>query len=413
MALLQKEYKAPANGLVISITLNDQLNSFHLIGIRCKDDATCQFRLSNQNQHLTNTRIQYTSPNGYHVDGSLAVEPSDGSSGGAQIRANLRFGRGNETRFAHLNDIVILRFERAGGLSPPLIADADEDPQQNADPQFNTDPAVHPTLERGAHEGRLEDLFPYIYLRKWPQPTSAALELAFVQFPAASASAVFYAALTAQPGLTREQMHSEALLFRAGSGKYTGLYVADCGQLQGVVLRLPAVAEAICAHAATPAELLATIPPLLYVQQSEVITCLNSPDYVANIERIWQSYFVQLILEDDDTHLLVDYTHLLVTDHILRALFAPAAQITTADLSTLRGASILLPNALFPLPPATTIGSTANAAIRVCAIGELKMVRQALVRYEAGELAHVENIMPGERREIRRTRASGQHLSNT
>ncbi|MEB0140177.1 MULTISPECIES: hypothetical protein [unclassified Undibacterium] len=414
MDLLTQEFHAPANGLRIAVTLNQERSAIRRIHISSKKDLSCKFHLQNDSERLDSTRIQYVSQRGYHIDGSLSLEASEEVLGGMQIRATLRYGHSNEIQ--HLNGKVIHQF-------PPSSTEPVLDPDKEAgttvpqdDTPWSDEPSLAPTNSDSTiptPTGRTEDLFPYIFLRKWSQPTAAALALAFVQFPAASSKAVFFAALSAQPGLTREQMHSEALLFCAGSDQYSELYVADCSQLHGMILRLPSVARAIAAAHATPTELMGSIPALLYLQASEMNGALNATDYLSNIERVWQSYFAQLILDSDETELLFNYTQLLLTDHLLRALFAPAAALCTADFFSLRKAAILLPSALFPLPPATPISPTDKAAMRVCAIGELKMVRQVLLRYEAGELAQLENIMPGERRETRRSSASGQQHSDT
>ena len=70
-------------------------------------------------------------------------------------------------------------------------------------------------------------------------------------------------------------------------------------------------------------------------------------------------------------------------------------------------ASVLLPADTFPLPPAApSRGALALADegswVEPYAVGDLQLVRQRLLRYAAGEIAHIENVMRGERREVSR-----------
>jgi hypothetical protein len=411
MALITKQYHAPADDLVIAVTLNQELRSFHQIEVYRVGDPSPHYLLPSSNKHLTSTRLQHSFASGFRIDGSLTCEPAD-ANGQVQIRANLRYGQGAEANYTQLRQENILQFPTHDAPPDPPACDDPANPALPAEVPPAPQPGGPDTTAQPAPAPQ-EALFPYVYLRKWPQADTDAIVRDFAQFPPSSAGAPLYTALTATPPLTREQMQTEALLFRSGGAPFAGLYVPDCTKLLGLVQLLPKVADAARIHGCNPAALVAAILALFNVKRQDMAACLQSPDYQGAIDRVWQSYFANLILAaaDDQVALLDDYTRLLLTDHLLQVLFVGATgEATAADLAALRAAVVLLPKALFPLPPATPTGPPQMSA---CAIGELQMVRQTLLRYEAGELARVENIMPGERRETRRTQARGQHLQHS
>jgi hypothetical protein len=426
MANLKHSYRTPDKELVITVTMHERLAGIRRIEAGAADEHTMNVLLNHPKPHLLRPRLSHVFPSGMRLHGSLTCEDGD-APGSLNIRADLHYGSGASNR--HIRDEVIMHFSphqepeqspgagrgqhpgqhpgqhaHAGAAAPHGGAATAAPPVLAAD----ADDGPPPAAETGQAPDQTEMLFPYMHLSKWPQADSDVLALAYARYQPTDAAPLF-TALTANPPLTRQAMQTEALLFRAGSAPYDGLYVEHCAALLSEVRFLPKVAAAAQAHRKDPAELIRYIPGLFLISSDQMHECLASPPYRADIARVWQSYFAELILAADDQRAvqLGDYSRLLLADHLLQTLFpaSVARPATVAELSTLRHAAILLPEQLFPLPAATPLPPrTVNA----CAIGQLQVARQKLLRYAAGELSHIENIMPGERREIRRAQAQGR-----
>ncbi|MGO8255571.1 hypothetical protein ACC792_31990 [Rhizobium ruizarguesonis] len=66
------------------------------------------------------------------------------------------------------------------------------------------------------------------------------------------------------------------------------------------------------------------------------------------------------------------------------------------DAAKLARLPLLLPTPILGTPP---VQSPATSSIRALGIGDLKVVKQTLVRYNAGEVAHIENVLEGQTKE--------------
>jgi hypothetical protein len=99
---------------------------------------------------------------------------------------------------------------------------------------------------------------------------------------------------------------------------------------------------------------------------------------------------------------VLDQLRRLVADQVLAVAELPAgpggAQLIAAHPLLQRLAASAPPLALASAVPAERFG------IRPIGIADLRVVRQVLLRYEKGELAHIENVLQGEQRERIHTR---------
>ena len=157
----------------------------------------------------------------------------------------------------------------------------------------------------------------------------------------------------------------------------------------------------------------------------------ESSDYAQAIDRVWQSYFALVITLGYDTALLDALTRALRLSHLITVALqppapgdsaptappqapelAPPATTSVAQIAALREATLVLPAQVFPLPPAPCLGNSPPSAsvgwMEPYAIGDLQMVRQRLLRYQSGEIARIENVMRGERREVTHKRTHRQ-----
>lgn len=269
-------------------------------------------------------------------------------------------------------------------------------------------PALPWPAQRAAEATRNADLFPYIYLRPWDELDPDALRRCFAQAPEKFSEHAFYTELLTTKTLL--QMRALALQFISGKAVFDDEFVASTDTLQGLMplfSKVPALMRA----PGSPATVVDAIGTHFARTPSQMRVALAAPDYLTCLAGLWQSYIALLISVDFNDALLADIGSLLVTAHWLDYLFNPppgAAPLDQARFDGLLQTSIRLPEALFPLPEAADSAAPSGAAVAPYAMGELQMVRQRLLRQELGELAHIENIMPRERRELSRKRTQAQ-----
>jgi hypothetical protein len=151
------------------------------------------------------------------------------------------------------------------------------------------------------------------------------------------------------------------------------------------------------------------------------------------IERIWMTTFALACRPHEAPEYQTLLIQALVMVHMLEVLLEHIAndeEVTAELLDTLANATVILPAALFPMPlptPAQTTSEVRSANndppptppltlsgdiigdealggwIAPSAIGTLRLVRKSPRGYRPGEIALIDNLAPGERRELRRT----------
>ena len=244
-------------------------------------------------------------------------------------------------------------------------------------------------------ESRTADLFPYTYMRSWPEPDESELDLFVVSFPYTKNS--HYTAWSqASSKAQRSSLEAQVKNFIESDQAYIE-NVEDLGAPFKQMLKLwPDLAHEPCAN---PVELLAQALELT-TQQLE--TLLTSGAYLHQLENIWISYLANIVKTGYKMRNTEVFTRVLLFDHMLRYLINadPDPVINTAVQQALFRAFIALPAPLFPLPPyrLSPPATDPNDWLEVYAIGELQLVRQRLIRYQTGEVAEVVNVMPGEKR---------------
>lgn len=285
----------------------------------------------------------------------------------------------------------------------------DPDPYPEPDPHRDPDPA-QPYPPR--IEGSSGELFPYVYVRKWPAISPEDLAHGFVQYVPVSAGSppgdTFYDDLRALHAAGRAAMQDAALAFIDGARPYGGQFISSCARLAPAVAPLAKVETLAAAHAHDPQALRAALLLCFGTADAGAMRAwLAAPATTLFLERVWSSYFALIIILGYDRALLAQLSRLLVSAHLLGAAFASDSMPGACVLRALRAASIVLPGAVFPLPPDQTSPPAAapdSGWIAPYAIGDLQMVRQRLVRHEPGDIAHIENVMRGERKETGRRR---------
>ena len=271
-----------------------------------------------------------------------------------------------------------------------------------------------------------DELFPYLYLRRWPKAPDEDLDHAFIAYGGASPPASsFIADLANAVPKGRAAMERLAVDFIAGAPPYQGQFIAAraglAEPLRGfakVALRLDRRQDqgwreewihALCQE----------MQALLHGNHQTGADLYKNP-YLADLDQVWQSYFALVIVLGYDRALLSDFALTLwVANAAAKGLALDAKghlqvqpRLTPGQRALLAEASVLLPADVFPLPPALPAPSSPPAAaagwVEPYAVGDLQMVRQRLLRYSAGEIARIENVMRGERREVSSRQARQQ-----
>jgi hypothetical protein len=256
-----------------------------------------------------------------------------------------------------------------------------------------------------------DQLLPYVDGRLWPKVTDETLRYGFVGYAPNGAPNPFFDALVAARS-RRDEAQAEALKFIDGQEPYGGAFVTRLGDLSGPVRDFPRVAAAL-RGAVKPASWLKAVKvdlDALLARHGGDPGYFASPGYREAIDRIWQSYFALVMLLGYDQALLADLARSLWLAHVIDLAVAPGASkskgVTVLDLAPgqialLANATIVLPSEVFPLsPPSASSNGVAAGWIAPYAVGDLRMVRQRLLRYAPGEIARIETVVRGERREI-------------
>lgn len=297
--------------------------------------------------------------------------------------------------------------------SPPSPA-----PQPPWPPAPAPVPPVDPVLAGGPTllGGDSQELFPYLYVRRWPQMSAQDALWNFIAYaPGSPPASTFYGDLVRACMQGREVAQDLTLAFVDGEPPYAGEFLSSLDLLDGPMQDFAALHDRLW-HTELPPEawalaLRAEVAALLQ-RWGLPLDYLGSPAYAQALDRVWQSYFALVVLLGDLPALLESLVRCLLVAHAIGRLRddadqgsppEAAAPLSRAQQLSLLHATVALPAAVFPLPPAA-IGAASPPQetpgwIEPYAIGELQRVRQRLLRYQAGEVARIEQVMRGERRE--------------
>ncbi|WP_437623917.1 hypothetical protein [Sorangium sp. So ce1151] len=279
------------------------------------------------------------------------------------------------------------------------------------------DDSVLTPIVRPAH-GREGTLFPYQYLRAWPAPPLEEIALGFAPYPPRAGAKLpdtFIQCLqplkaTGGPG-ARLAMQQAAVAYIEGrtfDGRAfdAAPFVPELADLPAPFSLYPEARAVIVASLKEPPAVV-----LKGLRARVGSPELDGEAYLQALTRAWQSLFARAVARGYDRSLRDALLDVVVVDHLLAWLAMHHDEsVTSADLEALAGASVVLPASVFPLPPAGLISAaTPNPSsewIVPYAVGDLQLVKQRLVGYALGEIAHVQSVMAGERRKTVQRRAS-------
>jgi hypothetical protein len=259
-------------------------------------------------------------------------------------------------------------------------------------------------------------LFPYVYIRQWPLISAAQKQLRFLTYvvPPNLPAQSFYAQLSACSN--RIDMDNLAQSFIHGVTPYENQLVTQADLCTGTYAQLSRLKETVLASDYDPCTVSTWISANMASGGS------LPPAYGTDVERLWDSYFALVVAPWNEPGLLAHLCASLVMSHLLDYVYAPPPgmpPLTSSALYALMQASITLPEGFFAPPPINNPSVQASPStkdlspsvggwIEPCSIGDLQMVRQRLLRHVPGEIAAIENLMRGERKDISRRRTRRQ-----
>lgn len=266
------------------------------------------------------------------------------------------------------------------------------------------------------------DLFPYIYMHRWPKTAPENMEARFFTYTASTAQTTslfntLAGIKTAAAPDARQQMIQTALQFIDGQppwtsdGTATGTpqYFSNLSRIPPPFVAYPALYDYLVkAEILEPGLLALAILEFLDLESAAMQQRVDSPAYAATTDQLWQNYFALTIIQGYNENFAVQINKILLVINLIEKLFGRWTLAIPAEMQQLLYATITLPNAVFPLPPfatspanagPVTIPSTAGS-VEPAAIGLLQMVRQKLSGYEEGEISRIDNVMQGEEKKI-------------
>jgi hypothetical protein len=330
------------------------------------------------------------------------------------VDANIEFGFTLETPQTFEGAMVELAAR--GPIIPivpivPVVPPDPDGPVQDDGPPARGEAPVEVRPARG-EDGEL--LFPYVFMQRWPEPDPEEVAERFIAYPFpldAAPSGAFLQALAAlvQGGLpdARDQAVALAVAY------IDGAFAADTSFIR----ERRALPEALSGYREARRRLAEAPDPADGVDAALQVlgtTREQLPDFIqartAALVAVWQSDLALVVVLGYDAALRDLLVEVLRMAHVLEWLSAHGAEVPTAPrLAGLLEAVVILPGAIFPLPPAGAQASLPKpeAAVTPYALGVLQLTRHRRLGYAAGELAALECLQAGERREtVRRRRTA-------
>lgn len=265
-------------------------------------------------------------------------------------------------------------------------------------------PIQDDTPNSGVIIGRPREFASFVYPRGMQAPSAAQLSRRFV--PASNASP-FQAALSGlKTGKDRKGMQAAAQDFTAPDSKsYPGQYVGDIASLPPPMGRIEGarVRALLAMQPHSLDELQAAVTALLGLPIAEF---LGSQAYPGQLMQLQNSLLALLVLETRRAGHEEALIQALLVCHVAELIAgSPSLLDTPQNLREPLSANVLLPAAIFPLPPAAPAAggdapaTEASGYAKALGFADLKVIKQRLLRYRPGELAHIENVMRGEYKE--------------
>ncbi len=247
-------------------------------------------------------------------------------------------------------------------------------------------------------------LFPYIAVQPWPKEIAPEEALSFFRYnPAHTGADSLYSQLvTLAAAKDRPAMEQLCLAFLQNMPPFAGQYYADLQAVPYPFGLFPAIYD--------------ELTDTQEMDHAHLLPAIHAEAWQEIVDRLWQNYFALAVIPGFNETFAVELNKVLLVYNLLEKIYGaePPPLYTPAQLQQLLSATILLPATVFPLPPAPASPPYAphpGNRISPYAIGELKMSRYRLLRYQPGEIAAIQNVMKGEQRKVtqRQLNNSSEH----
>lgn len=312
-------------------------------------------------------RIEYKAPDNFIVNGSVCTKVNEHE---IVLFGDLYYGFGKTPGTRHHFDGTILIFPFQPTPAPPPVPIPNE---------CTEDFPAEITVD--------EPLFPYIAISSWNQESyTAGTGIDFYSYdPAGAEPGSLYKLLVAD-NTNRQAMENLAAIFVQSTSYY--------GNLQ-------AVPEPFNVFPAFYDLLQQELTHSVFTTALSTYVGVGAPDNWDLVpDQLWQNYFALTILTNYNEGFYIDISKILVICNLLKHADLLLSG-NDATLKTLLYASNILPSAIFPLPPYQRTGTADSTnSITPYAIGELKMTRYKLLRYQQGEVARIQNVLKGEKKKL-------------
>lgn len=270
---------------------------------------------------------------------------------------------------------------------------------------------VEVELDAGA-----EDLFPYLFLHPWPTVSAEDRKNRFVSYPPNGWTPPPLSLYETLAALYPDRLAMElaAVAFVEGQPPWEGQFAPSLAALGAPLDRFaPLAASLLREPDLTPTTFFSDVSNALGMSLPELALHLESGSFLAALDRAWQSLFSLMVVLGDQQRLLDGLIRTVVFASLLRrAVPLVPNDGSEIDAKVLRQglrATVVLPVAIFPLPPANGSPPSGPSPAIPYAIGDLEIVRRRLKGYTLGEVSRIENVMQGERKQA--TRRNLERLS--
>lgn len=317
--------------------------------------------------------VRYSGPDAFRIKGQLMLTVKEKE---VILNGNLYYGYNENPALQHHFDGTLALFRQIPPVPPPPPPDND-DGSDDLPPQTAID----------------APLFPYINIQPWPDETPADSWLHFFSYnPAHTGAGSLYSQLVATaPQKDRKTMEQLCLQFLQNDAPFEGQYYESLQQVPAPFNSFPDLYDEWVKMAD-------------YCEGDDDITAgMDTSSWLPVIDQLWQNYFALAIITGFNESFAIAVNKILLICNLLETQYntQPPRELTCADISHLLHATVILPSDIFPLPPyATAVSPKDNSWIAPYAIGQLKMSRYRLLRYQPGEIAGIQNVMKGEQKKI-------------
>ncbi|HWK04465.1 MAG TPA: hypothetical protein VNS58_12580 [Puia sp.] len=352
--------------------------------------------------------VQCVAANGFIINGDLVTEVSTDEM---ILRGNLFYGfSGNYALQNHFEGTIAI-FPLNTPPDPPFPSG----PAENTD-DFADDIAI----DAPGNMAIDAPLFPYLYIQPWPKGTVREWGLNFINYDVATAPAgSLYSLLVPKAQVKdRAAMEKLALLFVQNEVPFTDQYYFSLLNVPVPFDGFPGIYDLLLALDALDTYETVLLTRLSY-ENADELKALISPGNKVIIDQVWQNYFALTIITGYDEALFINLNKILLVWNIIQKLYTEpyyllldSVLVGMAEvLRELLHATVILPGIptvpagqtepVFPLPPyQQAIAPTTKNWIEPYAIGQLKMARYRLLRYQQGEVAQIQNVLKGEKKKI-------------